>query len=246
MVWWWEPSSAFYNDTFLVTLVQSFEAGTWNEVVIRSKGTESAQVDISSIRFWNLDTPEMMIPERINLRTPTVEGGNFVPGEGWNFGPPENEKYADGRAVLFTAMGQTILTRDEIQGSNFAIEVSFIPRDMPDSASMGWFMRQNTSRKDMFTFELFPGSGYWQIIKIENGVLNLIAYGSTQPIPQDDMDTMMVIVNGDYISSFLGGEFLGSSESSLTGAGTNNEIFVNNGDSEAQVDCDTKFWNLDQ
>ena len=170
-----------------------------------------------------------------------------MPGEGWQFSPPENEKFEDGRAVLFTNGGHTRLTRDDFQGSNFAMEVSFIPRDMPDSASLGCFMRQNTSGKDTFIFEFFPGSGYWQIIKTENGVLNLIAYGSTQPLPQDGMDTIMVIVNGDYLSAFLGGALLGSSQSSLTGAGTNNVVFVNSGDSPAQVDIVTlRFWKLGQ
>ena len=192
---------------------------------------------------------EMMIPERIYLRTPTVEENNFMPMKVGSSVHRKMRNLRTGRAVLFTDGGHTRLTRDDFQGSNFAMEVSFIPRDMPDSASLGWFLRQNTSGKDTFIFEFFPGSGYWQIVKTENGVLESDSIWFDTALPQDSMDTIMVIVNGDYLSAFLGGALLGSSQSSLTGAGTMYPtiVFVNNGAELAQVDISNiKFWNLDQ
>lgn len=241
--------SAFLGDTFL----GSAESDLWvtqtsNEFGIRNFEGQYAQVDVEKIRFWNLDTPEMMIPERIYLRTPTVEEDNFVPGEGWHFGPPENEKYDDGRAVLFTNGGDSELTRNEIKGTNGALYIAFIPRTMPETAALVWFMRENTSGDSMFSFEYHPATGFWSIWKVENHVPDLLASGTTQVTAIDSMNDIMVVMIGDRVSAFMGNTFLGSAESSLSNAGYMNWLLIRSDQGTfAQVDI-VKFvyWSLDR
>jgi hypothetical protein len=250
-----ERVSAFYGDAFLGYAESSLSGtGTWNELVIRSNGAPYAQVDISQIRFWDLDTPELMIPERIYLRTPSVEEDYFVQGEGWRFDPSENEKYEDGRAVLFTDASGTSLWRDDLTGTDFAMEVTFIPRDMIDPAALEWGLRENTLSNDSYFFEFNPGTGSWLIAKHEeNEGWSHIASGSTQPVPQDTMGTIMVMVNADQVSVFQNQVLIDTVNIDRSGAGTMYPILIllsnipNNTSVYARVDItNIKFWKLDQ
>ncbi len=242
--------SAFNGTSFLGYAENSnMGTGTWNEVVIRSNDSPYAQVDISSIRFWDLDSPEMMIPERIYLRTPIVDENYFMPNEGWIFGPAENEKYEDGRAVLVSdEISGTSLEREELTATNFALEVTFIPRDMPDLASLEWNLRENTDHNSYF-FEFSPFTGGWLFGKHENYSWSYIANGSTLPVPQDTMATVMVIVNADRFRVYLNQELIETVFISRSGEGLMYPMtnLLSNGAEFAQVDISNlKFWNLDE
>ncbi len=191
----------------------------------------------------------MMIPERIAIRTPTVDENNFMPGEGWVFGPAENEKFEAGRAVLFTDGSSASIQRDELTGTDFAMEVTFIPRDMPGSASLEWNLRENTLRNDSYFFEFSTGTGSWLIAKHENEGWSHIASGSTQPVPQDTMGTIMVIANANQVSVFQNQVLIDTVNIDRSGAGTMYPLLIllSNKSGYAQVDItNIKFWNLDQ
>ena len=242
--------SAFLGDTFLGYAESSLaEPGTRNELVIWSAEGENAQVDISSIKFWDLDAPEMMIPERIYLRTPTYTDNYFESNEGWVFDPAENEKYEDGRAVLFTdGIRGTSLEREELNGTDIAMEVTFIPRDMTDPASLEWQLRADTIYNNSYFFKFTPETGGWLIAKHENEGWSYIANGSTQPVPQDTMATIMVVADADQIKVFLNQVLIDTVYIDLSGVGTMYPILVllRNGPGFAQVDISNiNFWNLD-
>ncbi|HSB67230.1 MAG TPA: hypothetical protein VLD65_11675, partial [Anaerolineales bacterium] len=241
--------SAFFGGSLLGSVESNHPgAGIGNRLTLLSNGAPSAHVDVTRIRFWDLGSPVWMRNDWITARAPNFIEDNFSEGEGWQFNPVGNENYKEGRAVLFTDGSETRLTRDEMQATNLAMEVSFIPRTMPEPASLVLSLRENPSAKDRFFFEFFPGTGFWQIIKVENKVQNKIASGSTTPVPENANATIMVVVNGDHVSVFSGNEYLGSVESGLIGAGTTNELVIaNNSGSIAVVDIiNIRFWNLDQ
>jgi hypothetical protein len=209
-----------------------------------------AQVDISSIRFWDLNSVEMMIPERIYLLTPTVEEDNFMPGEGWIFGPAENEKYEDGRVVLFTNGDETMLNREDLQGNkNVAMEVTFLPRDMRGPSSLIWIIggEMNTAAQYL-AFEYLPESGDWNIFEIENNVWNKRGTGETQTTPVDNIGRIMVIVDGKMVSAFYNDTFIGSATCGFVATGRGYYLKIRGFNVPyAQVDISNlKFWNLDQ
>jgi hypothetical protein len=206
-------------------------------------------VDISSIRFWDLDALEMMIPERIYLRTPTYTDSYFESGEGWIFGPAENEKYENGRAVLFSDGLGTSLKREELNGTSIAMEVTFIPRDMTDPASLEWRLRADALPNNSYFFEFGPETGSWLIGKHENFGWSLIANGSTQPVPPEMMATIMVIADADQISVFLNQVLIDTVSIDLSGVGTiyPQLVLLSNLPRYSQVDItNITFWNLDQ
>jgi len=241
--------SAFLNDKFLGSVEGSSpETGTENYLSVRGNDTPVAQVDILKIRFWNLDEPDWMNSNWITSRPATYGTDVFKSGDGWHFSPLENEKYQDNLAVLFTVGSETGLIRDELQGINCALYVAFIARDMPDTASLVWFLRKNTTTGDMYSFEYFPASGFWQILKVENQVSSKLISGETDPTPKDQVGDLMVVVEGDRVSAFFADNFLGYVESSLAGAGTWNELVIRSNENIlAQVDLiKLVSWNLDQ
>jgi tetratricopeptide (TPR) repeat protein len=243
-----ETIQVYWDDKLLLSQDNIHLFGTLNHFGIDPSTAGNATLDIDNWHFWDLGVPERMRSDWITEITPTVGVDNFTGGEGWRFNPVENEKFENGRAVLFTNGNDTFFSREDFQGTNVAMEATFIPRDMPDSASLAWFLRVNTTINEMFIyFEYFPGTGLWQIVKVDNGDGIKLASGSTQTIPKDTMDTIMVVINGDRISAFLGGTFLGSVESSFSGAGIWNSLNIrSNGAPFAQVDIlKIRFWNLD-
>jgi hypothetical protein len=211
-----------------------------------SRAVESATVDIDNWRFWELETPPYMQNDWISETTPTVQEDNFIADEGWQFSPPENEKYQDGAAVLYTNGGETGLTREDIHGTNFAMDVTFSPRDMPDTASLVWFLRKDTSTSESLEFEYFPATGFWKIRRTENKNNLELASGWNQPTDQDKKGTIMVLVDGDRVSAFLGDAFLGYAESSNPVAGTWNELVIRSGEAaHAEMDISSiRFWDL--
>jgi hypothetical protein len=240
--------SAYYLDTFLGS-IEGSPPDTVTTSVLSVRNIHDAlfvQVDIVKIRFWNLDEAEWMSIYWITSHPITFMEDIFKSGDGWKFSPMENEKYQDNMAVLYTNGGETGLMRNEIQGTNCALAAHFIPRDMPDSASLVWFIRKNTTTGDMFSFEYFPGTGAWQIVKVENQVLNKLASGITQSNLKGTVMGIMVVEEGDRVSAFIGNTYLGSAESSLAGAGNWNELVIRS-NLFAQVDIvELVYWNLDR
>lgn len=236
----WDDREIFTQDKIeLFGLVNDFYLAT---------SSNAPTMDIDNWRFWELETQAYMRNDWVNSATPTVFVDSFAQGDGWQFGPAENEKYKDGKAVLSTYGGETFFSREDLQGTNVALEMTFIPRDMPDTASVAWFLRTKPpSANKFYYFEYFPGTGSWQIIKVENGVGTMLTSGSTKTIPQNTMDTIMVVVSGDQISAFFGGTFIGSVKCSFSGTGTWNSLDLrSNGVEFAQVDIsEIRFWNLD-
>jgi hypothetical protein len=240
--------SAFLGETFLGYAESSLSAqGARNMFVISGDGVASAQVDILKIALWNLDTPEMMIPERVYLQNPIVEEDDFVPDEGWVFGPAENEKYDAGRAVLFTDGSSSSIERGELAGTEFAMQATFIPRVLPASASLQWNLRGDYSPK-YYIFEFSPGNGSWLFAKLQNEGWNYIASGSAQPVAQDTISTIMLIVNADQVSVFQDQILIERINIDLSGAETMHPqlVLLSNNSGYAQVDI-TKivFWNLE-
>ena len=102
-------------------------------------------------------------------------------------------------------VGETGLTRDDLKGyTDIAMEVSFIPHDMPESASLVWFLGKNTTTGDMIEFEYFPNTGQWQLSKVENSQWVVLTLGWTHPTPQGNSGTIMVTAQGDQVSAFFG------------------------------------------
>ena len=242
--------SAFDADTFLGSVTMGYSApGVENWFGIRDNEASFAQTDILKIRYWNLDEPEWMSSNWIMSHPASYSTDVFKSGDGWHFSPLENEKYQDNLAVLYTTNNfETGLTRDELQGTNCAFYVAFISRDMPESASLVWFLRKNTSTGDMYSFEYFPASGFWQILKDENKVSSVLASGETSPTAKDQFGEIMVVVEGNRVSAFFANYFLGYVESSFENAGTWNELVIRSKDNTfAQVDLVKLIsWNLDQ
>jgi len=241
--------SAFYGSTFLGSVEgQPPAAGTENFISVRSNEAPFAQVDIVKIRFWNLDEPEWMSSYFITSHPTTFGADVFKSGEGWKFSPPENEKYLGDMAVLYTNGSETGLTHDNIQGNNFALSAAFICRDIPDSASLVWFLKKNLATGDMYSFEYYPKSGVWQILKIENQIAIKLVSGVTDPTPQDQIGSIMVVVEGERLSAFFAETFLGYVKSSLPGAGMWNELVIRSNEKTfAQVDIlKMAYWKLDQ
>jgi tetratricopeptide (TPR) repeat protein len=239
--------STFFDDTFVGYAKTDRSAfGTTNALSVRSNGTSYTQVNIQQLRFWDLDSPELMNPERIHLRSPLVDVDNFISGWGWYFNPANDVKFQDGTAVLSSEGGETSLTRETFQVYNFAMEVSFTPRNMPDTASVSLILRQNPETGDWLTVDYYPNFGAWQIREAKNGDENTIASGSNQPIPQDSLGTILVIAYGENVSAFLDGSLLGSVQSSLIGSAPNNKLEIKNGGgSSAQLDIERiTFWDL--
>lgn len=245
-----ERVSAFNADTFLGSVTMGYSApGVENWLGIRDNEASFAQTDILKIRFWNLDEPEWMSSNWIMSHPPSYSTDVFKSGDGWHFSPSKNEKYQDNLAVLYTTDEfETGLTRDELQGTDCAFYVAFISRAMPESASLVWFLRKNTSTGNMYSFEYFPASGFWQILKDENKVSSVLASGETSPTAKDQFGEIMVVVEGNRVSAFFANNFLGYVESSFENAGTWNELVIRSKDNTfAQVDLVKLIsWNLDQ
>jgi hypothetical protein len=207
-----------------------------------------ATLDIDNWRFWDLGVPEWMRSDWVTESAPTFAADNFTGGEGWQFNPLENEKYENGRAVLFANGGETFLSRDDLQGTSIAMEVTFSLRSFPDTASLVWFMGKQTTgeTEGMLWFEYFPITGQWQIFKEENQQSKMILSGWTRTTPKENTGYFMVIVNGDRVSAFYGDAYLGSVESDRSRAGTMNFWSVRSNGVDAQVDIlKIRFWNLD-
>ena len=66
------------------------------------KAGENAALDIDNWRMWDLGTADYMSNVWITESNPVLVEDNFTPDEGWQFSPAENEKYDNGRAVLYT------------------------------------------------------------------------------------------------------------------------------------------------
>ncbi|HSB66043.1 MAG TPA: tetratricopeptide repeat protein, partial [Anaerolineales bacterium] len=225
--------------------------GLTNHFGLDPSTTTGATLDIDNWRFWNVDTPEWMTTEWITSRAPTFEEHNFVQGEGWQFSPVENEKYQDSSALLYTSKGETGLTREDIHASNFAFEVTFIPRSITNSTSMVLFLGANTSTKEMFWFEFFLNTGSWQIIKLSDEGSNhaVLASGWVDRISLNTPATILVMLNNDLLYAYMNTVFLGDFQVERYGSGEWNEVVLRDWQSIDQVSLEIssiRFWNLDQ
>jgi len=239
--------SAFYEDTFLGYAVSNRSgSGTLNELRVRSNGTQFAQIDISKIGFWNLDTVEWTTDDWITARPETVVIDSFTGQEGMQFSPVENEKYEDGKAVIFTDGGETGLTRDDLNGVNIALEVSFVPRDLADSAYLVWFLGMDTTSKDRLEFNYSYKTGAWNICKVENEQWQVLASGDTQPTPEGTAVTIMVVAEADQERVYLNHGFIGSADIDRSGLGTWNGLVIREKEKLfAQVDIyRIRSWDL--
>ncbi len=212
-----------------------------------STSSAEATLDIDNWRLWKLETPSYMRNDWITAHPTTVEDDNFVQGEGWKFNPVENESYQDGKVELFTNGGDTYLSRDDLQGTNVALEVTFIPREMPDSATLIWFLGKNNTTGDHFAFEYSPSTGIWSIIEGKNKDWNKLVTGITYPTPVDTPATIMFVVDGELVSAFYGDSFLNSVIMSHGSTGGENLLAIRDNSSQfAQADITKiRFWNLD-
>jgi hypothetical protein len=239
--------SAFYGDAFLGSVESSLSgAGKENSLGFNSSQTTFGQVDILKIRFWDLDAVEWKTSDWITARPETVLIDSFTGVEGLQFNPAENEKYEEGRAVLFTNGGETGLTRDDFQGKNIAVEVSFVPRDMPDSASLAWFLGQDTTTKDRLEFSYSPKTGSWWINKGETQQWELLSSGTTTLTSEENGVTIMVVAEADRVRVFMNQVYLGSADIDRSGAGTWNELVIREKENlYARADVYLiRFWDL--
>ncbi len=220
--------------------------GLSNHFGLTDDSSGEATLEIDNWRSWDLVTPASMSNDWITEAAPTVLEDNFIAGEGWQFSPKENEKYQNNMALLYTNGGETGLTREDILGTNFAMDVTFSPRDMPDSASLVWFLRKDTSTEESLEFIYIPTTGFWQINWAENKNNLELASGWTQPTSQDSLGRIMVLVDGDRVSAFYGDTFLGYAEIINSVAGTWNELVIRSNEAGyAQVDVSAiRFWDL--
>ncbi len=237
----------YWDDKLVITQDNIQLFGTINHFGLDRTTAGEATLDIDNWRFWDLGTPAWMRNDWINVGTPTIVEDNFVQGEGWQFNPQEYEKYDNGKAVLFTDKDETKFSRDDLQGTNIAMEVTFTPRDMPESASLVWFLGADLPTGEMFTFDYFPTNGSWAIMKSEGQEFSRIASGWAQLTSNDSTGMIMVVINGNRISAFQDGVFLASVDSDRPGTGIDNFLSVRSkGAQYAQVDIlKIGYWNLD-
>ncbi len=236
----------FWDDKEILTQEKVELFGLINHFGLSNSSAE-ATLDIDNWHYWDLGTPAYMRNDWITSATPTVSEDNFVPGEGWQFNPQENEKYENGRAVLYTDIDESKFSREDLLGRNVAMEVTFSPRDMPESASLVWFLGADLSTGEMYTFDYFPVNGSWAVMKSEGQEFTKIAQGWAQPTPNDSTGMIMVVLNGNRISAFQDGIFLGSVDSDRPGTGTDILLSVRSkGATFAQLDIlKIGFWDLD-
>ena len=237
---------AFWDDQLFLKQDNILLYGLINHFGLGNSAPE-ATLDVDNWQVWELDTTASMRTDWISSAPTTVEDDNFMEGEGWQSNPAENESFQDGRAVLFTDGGETSFSRDDLQGTNIAMEVTFSPRDMPDTASLMWFLGVDKAKEEFIAFEYFPATGFWQILEVEGQAWSPLASGWTQPTSQGVHASIMVAANGRRISAFHDDAFLGYADSSRSGSGTINYISLrSNGASLAQSDIlKIGFWNLD-
>ncbi len=250
---WYELGLVVQNETFwvywedqqIITQNNVSLFGTINCFGLDPSRAGEATLDIDNWRYWELEAPVWMRNDWITETAPTVAEDNFVAGDGWQL---SGVGEINGSVTMSaTNENETGLTREDIHGTNFALEVSFSPQDMPEPSSLVLFLRKDTNTGELLEFEYFPSTGFWQIKWTENKQYVVLATGWEQPTPQDAKRQIMVLVDGDRVSAFYGDAFLGYAESSRSGTGAWNEVVIRSSEATyAEVDIlKIGFWNLD-
>ena len=241
--------SAFIGDTFLGHAeISQIGVGTWNEVVIRSNGAANAQVNLLEIGFWNLDAVDWKTSDWITTHSETIVIDNFTGNEGMWFQPEENVKYENGMLVVFTNEGESYFRREDLFGTNFAIELTFIPDDMPDSGSLVWQLGKNEQTGEYLTFVYYPLIGDWQISYTKDQQERESASGQTLTTQKGEIGSIMVVANGDRVSAYLNQVSISTTiEIDRSGAGETNTMAVasyGGGYAQASI-LKIRFWDLE-
>src|SRR4030042_334720 len=140
--------------------------GTINGFGLDPSSARDATLDLDNWRFWDLGTPAYMRNDWIPESEPTVADEYFTTDEGWRL---SGAGEINGQVKISAANEkETGLTREDIHGTNFALEVSFSPQDMPEPSSLVLFLRKDTNTGESLEFEYFSTTGFWQIRWTEN------------------------------------------------------------------------------
>jgi tetratricopeptide (TPR) repeat protein len=237
----------FWEGIELFSLENLALYGLDNHFGLADNVTGEATLEIDNWRFWELGIGIESRNNWISESEPTILVDNFSVGQGWQFDPGEYERYEDGKVVLYTDKDETKLSRDDFQGVNVALEVTFIPRDVPESSSLVWFFAADLVKGNMYTFDYFPASGYWAIMKSQDQVFDKLIDGWTEPTLDNETATIMVFIDNNLLNAFMGDTLLGTVQSDLQEAGTQCLLSVRNKATQfVRVDIEKiQFWDLD-
>ena len=134
-----------------------------------------------------------------------------------------------------------------MQGVKLALEVTFTPRTLSDTARLLWVLKVNYTSGCEISLTYFPTTGAWEFGRFNHNSPETLGNGSTQTVPVGSSARIMVATDGEHISAFYNGVFFGTATTSSSCFGALNKIgLADEGDAFSQVDI-TKitFWKLD-
>ena len=189
---------------------------------------------------------EWTTDEWITAQPESVVIDSFTGEEDLRFYPEGDGTFVDGKAVLITKAGETSLTRNDLHWKNIALEASFVPKTMPDTASLVWVLGKDSTTLDCLEFNYFPKTGEWQINKVVNRQWEVLSSGMTQPTPEESGVTIMVVADGDQVRAFLNDELIASTQVDRSEASTRNELVLRSKENTyTRVDIERiRSWNL--